>query len=105
MVWNDLGRIWEGFGKPTPAEDMFYPTHQPISALFPCIGKTCPGRFCSHGQHPIFFLVLFLPEGGGEDGYQCDDFKTACQHQDGHDPLASGGQEIVRTGDARYTRT
>ncbi len=54
---------------------------------------------------PIFFLVLFLPEGGGEDGYQCDDFKTACQHQDGHDPLARGGQEIVRTGDARYTRT
>ena len=50
-------------------------------------------------------LVLFLPEGGGEDGYQCDDFKTACQHQDGHDPLAGGGQEIVRTGDARYTRT
>ena len=54
---------------------------------------------------PAFFLVLFLPKGGGEDGYQCDDFKTACQHQDGHDPLAGGGQEIVRTGDARYTRT
>ena len=48
MVWNDLGRIWEGFGKPTPAEDMFYPTHQPISALFPW--KTCFTQLISQFQ-------------------------------------------------------
>ena len=24
MVWNDLGTIWEGFGKVTPSEDIFF---------------------------------------------------------------------------------
>ena len=46
-----------------------------------------------HLNLPAFFLVLFLPEGGGEDGYQCDDFKTACQHQDGHDPWGAGNRK------------
>ena len=43
MVWNDLGRIWEGFGKVTPEEDLFFRVHRIISARFPNIGKTCSG--------------------------------------------------------------
>ena len=45
-VWNDLGRIWEGFGKLTLEEDPFFRVHRLISVRFPYIGKTCSGRSC-----------------------------------------------------------
>jgi hypothetical protein len=37
MVWNDLGTIWEGFGKLTPAVGRNFRVLQPISARFPDI--------------------------------------------------------------------
>ena len=41
MAWNVLGRIWEGFGKLTPARGALSPVLLQFSIRFPCIGKTC----------------------------------------------------------------
>ena len=50
MAWNVLGRIWEGFGKLTPARGAPFPVLLHFSIRFPCIGKTC--------STPNFYLLI-----------------------------------------------